>query len=182
MSRFVRGVRIHGEFRRARHPAPARSIRILGLETENPLLPGLTSELYGLVQETPPEGDHAVLSAQPLRRGQALRLLDHGQLPRGLRHLCLQRHFVQPRIAVRGETFVTRKSTRALARIKLGCRTAFTSAISARGATGAMRGDFVEAMWLMLQQAQPRISSSPPASSTACANSSAAARRNWACS
>ena len=36
------------------------------------------------------ERNYAVLSAQPLRRGQGLRLLDHGQLPRELRDVCLQ--------------------------------------------------------------------------------------------
>ena len=39
--------------------------------------------------------DDAVLAAQSLRRGQALCLLDHGELPRGLRHSRLQRHPVQ---------------------------------------------------------------------------------------
>ena len=41
------------------------------------------------------EGNHAVLSALALWRRQALRLLDHGELPRGLRHVRLQRHPVQ---------------------------------------------------------------------------------------
>ena len=49
------------------------------------------------MQETPQKRDHAVLSALALCRGQALRLLDHGELPRGLRHARLQRHPVQPR-------------------------------------------------------------------------------------
>jgi hypothetical protein len=73
------------------------AIRILGLEKKTRFYQASTSELYGLVQETPAEGDHALLPAQPLRGGQALRLLDHGELPRGLRHVCLQRHPVQPR-------------------------------------------------------------------------------------
>ena len=42
------------------------------------------------------EGNHAVLSALALWRRQALRLLDHGELPRGLRHVRVQRHPVQP--------------------------------------------------------------------------------------
>ena len=72
------------------------AIRILGMEKETRFYQASTSELYGLVQEVPQKEIHAVLSALSLRRRQAVRLLDHGQLPRGLRHLCLQRHPVQP--------------------------------------------------------------------------------------
>ena len=44
----------------------------------------------------PAEREHAVLSALALRRRQALCLLDHGELPRGLWHARLERHPVQP--------------------------------------------------------------------------------------
>ena len=56
-----------------------------------------TSELYGKVQEMPQKRNDAVLSALALCGGQALCLLDHGQLSRGLRHACLERHSVQSR-------------------------------------------------------------------------------------
>ena len=72
------------------------AIRILGMEKETRFYQASTSELYGLVQETPQKESDAVLSALALRRGQALWLLDHGELPRGLRHVRLQRHPVQP--------------------------------------------------------------------------------------
>ncbi len=75
------------------------AIRLLGLEKKTRFYQASSSELYGLVQETPAVGDHAVPPAQPLRGGEALRLLDHGELPRGVRHVCLQRHPVQPRVA-----------------------------------------------------------------------------------
>jgi GDPmannose 4,6-dehydratase len=56
---------------------------------------------------------------------------------------------------VRGETFVTRKITRALARIKLGLQDSlYLGNFDARRDWGHAR-DFVEAMWLMLQQPQP---------------------------
>ncbi|MCS6946460.1 MAG: GDP-mannose 4,6-dehydratase, partial [Steroidobacteraceae bacterium] len=56
---------------------------------------------------------------------------------------------------VRGETFVTRKITRALARIKLGLQDClYLGNLEARRDWGHAR-DFVEAMWLMLQQPQP---------------------------
>ena len=65
------------------------AIRILGMEKETRFYQASTSELYGLVQEVPQKRDHAVLSALALWRRQALWLLDHGELPRGLRHVCL---------------------------------------------------------------------------------------------
>ena len=56
-----------------------------------------TSELYGLVQETPQRETTPILSAQPIRGRQALRLLDRPELSRGARPARLQRHPVQPR-------------------------------------------------------------------------------------
>src|SRR5262249_8787013 len=55
----------------------------------------------------------------------------------------------------RGETFVTRKVTRALTRIKLGLQDKlFLGNLEARRDWG-YAGDFVEAMWMMLQQPEP---------------------------
>ena len=55
----------------------------------------------------------------------------------------------------RGETFVTRKITRALARIKLGLQEKlYLGNLDARRDWG-YAGDYVEAMWLMLQQSEP---------------------------
>ena len=56
----------------------------------------------------------------PVCRCQGLRLLDGAQLPRGVRHVRRHRNPVQPRVPARGETFVTRKITQALARIVAG--------------------------------------------------------------
>ena len=56
----------------------------------------------------------------------------------------------------RGETFVTRKITKAVARIKLGLQDKlFLGNLEARRDWG-YAGDYVEAIWLMLQQAEPR--------------------------
>ena len=56
---------------------------------------------------------------------------------------------------VRGETFVTRKITRALARIKLGMqKTLYLGNLNARRDWGHAK-DYVEAQWLMLQQDKP---------------------------
>ena len=72
------------------------AIRILRLEDKVRFYQASTSELYGKAREKTTERNHAVLSTFTLRRRQALRLLDHGELPRGLRHACLERHLVQP--------------------------------------------------------------------------------------
>ena len=93
----LRDRRIHRQCRRARHAAPARGDPHPRHGRARALLSGLD---LGALRQGPgdaAERDHAVLSAQPLCRGQALRLLDHGQLPRGLRHPRLERHPVQPR-------------------------------------------------------------------------------------
>ena len=73
------------------------AIRILGLGEKTRFYQASTSELYGKVAETPAVRDDAVPPALALWRRQALCPLDHGQLPRGLRLLRLQRHPVQSR-------------------------------------------------------------------------------------
>ena len=93
----LRDARIHGQRRRARHAAPARGDPHSRLGEDDALLSGLD---LGAVRQGAGDAaarDDAVLSAQPLRRRQALCLLDHGELPRGLWHACLQRHPVQSR-------------------------------------------------------------------------------------
>jgi GDP-mannose 4,6-dehydratase len=71
------------------------AIRILGMEKETRFYQASTSELYGLVQEVPQKETTPFYPRSPLWGRQALRLLDHGQLPRSVRHLRLQRHSVQ---------------------------------------------------------------------------------------
>jgi GDP-mannose 4,6-dehydratase len=59
------------------------------------------------------------------------------------------------RVPIRGETFVTRKITRALARIKLGLQDClFLGNLDAKRDWGHAR-DYVEMQWLMLQQGKP---------------------------
>ena len=72
------------------------AIRILKLEQRVRFYQASTSELYGNASERPQNETTPFCAAQPLCRGQALCLLDHGELPRGLRHPRLERHPVQP--------------------------------------------------------------------------------------
>ena len=62
-----------------------------------------SSEMFGNVHAGAAERADALLAAQPLRRGQGLRPLDHRELPRELRHLRLLGHLVQPRVAAAGK-------------------------------------------------------------------------------
>ena len=98
-----------------------------------------SSELYGKVVETPQTRDDAVLPAQPLRRGQGLRLLHHASTT--ARRTACSRSTAsssttsRPR---RGETFVTRKITRAVgAHQARPAGQALSSATSTPSATGA---------------------------------------------
>ena len=65
------------------------AVRICGLADKTRIYQASTSELYGLVQEIP-QRKPPLPPSQSLRRSQALRLLDHGELQGGLRHVCLQ--------------------------------------------------------------------------------------------
>ena len=99
---------------------------------------------------------HALLPAQPLRRGQGLRPLDHGQLPRELRPARqLAASCSTTRSPRRGLEFVTRKITHGVARIKLGLDTELRLGNLDAQRDWGFAGDYVEAMWLMLQQDEP---------------------------
>ena len=71
------------------------AIRILGLAEQDAILPGFDVRALRQGAGNPATRNHALLSPQSLRRGKALRLLDHRQLSRSLWHACLERHSVQ---------------------------------------------------------------------------------------
>lgn len=131
------------------------AIRVLGLEKKVRFYQASTSELYGLVAETP----------------QTERTPFHPRSPYGVAKLYAFWITVNYREAygmyacngvlfnhespVRGETFVTRKITRALARIKVGLPDClYLGNLDARRDWGHAR-DYVEMQWLMLQQKHP---------------------------
>jgi len=69
--------------------------------------------------------------------------------------VCLQRYSVESRASAPGETFVTRKVTRAAARIKVGLEDKlYLGNLEAKRDSGYAK-EYVEAMWLMLQQEEP---------------------------
>ena len=131
------------------------AIRILSMQDGVRFYQASTSELFGKVQETPQRETHAVLSAQPLRGGQALCLLDHGELPRGLRHARLERHPVQPRIAdPRRDLRHPQDHARGGGDRARLAGLLYLGNLDAQRDWGHAR-DYVEGMWRILQQDEP---------------------------
>ena len=131
------------------------AIRILGLEKKTRFYQASTSELYGLVQETPQRETTPFYPRSPyaVAKMYAYWITVNYREAYGM-YACNGILF-NHESPVRGETFVTRKITRALARIALGLQDCVHL-----GNLGALRDwgharDYVEMQWLMLQQDQP---------------------------
>lgn len=128
------------------------AIRILGLESTTRFYQASTSELYGLVQETPQSERTAFHPRSPyaVAKLYAYWITINYREAYGI-YACNGILF-NHESPVRGETFVTRKITRALARIKLGLQeTLYLGNLNALRDWGHAR-DYVEMQWLMLQQ------------------------------
>src|SRR5487761_2661392 len=131
------------------------AIRILGLEKKTRFYQASTSELYGLVQEIPQKETTPFYPRSPyaVAKMYAYWICVNYREAYGI-YACNGILF-NHESPVRGETFVTRKITRALARIKLGLQDCvYLGNLSAKRDWGHAR-DYVEVQWLMLQQEQP---------------------------
>ena len=131
------------------------AIRILGLAKKTRFYQASTSELYGKVQETPQKETTPFYPRSPyaVAKLYAYWITVNYREAYGL-YACNGILF-NHESPLRGETFVTRKITRALARIKLGQQDClYLGNLDAKRDWGHAR-DFVEAMWLMLQQEKP---------------------------
>jgi GDPmannose 4,6-dehydratase len=131
------------------------AIRILGLEKKTRFYQASTSELYGLVQEIPQKETTPFYPRSPyaVAKLYAYWITVNYREAYGI-YACngILFNHESPR---RGETFVTRKITRALARIKLGTQAClYLGNLDAKRDWGHAR-DYVEMQWLMLQQEQP---------------------------
>lgn len=128
------------------------AIRILGLEKKTKFYQASTSELYGLVQETPQTEKTPFYPRSPyaVAKMYAYWITVNYREAYGL-YACNGILF-NHESPLRGETFVTRKITRALARIKLGLQDClYLGNMDALRDWGHAR-DYVEMQWLMLQQ------------------------------
>jgi len=131
------------------------AIRILGMENTTRFYQASTSELYGLVQETPQTETTPFYPRSPyaVAKLYAYWITVNYREAYGL-YACNGIMF-NHESPIRGETFVTRKITRGLARIKARLQDCvYLGNLDARRDWGHAR-DYVEAHWLMLQQEQP---------------------------
>jgi len=131
------------------------AIRILNLQNKTRFYQASTSELYGLVQETPQRETTPFYPRSPyaVAKLYAYWITINYREAYGL-YACngILFNHESPR---RGETFVTRKITRAMARIKAGLDEAlYLGNLDAKRDWGHAR-DYVEMQWLMLQQSHP---------------------------
>ncbi len=131
------------------------AIRILGLEKTTRFYQASTSELYGKVQESPQTERTPFYPRSPYGAAKlyAYWITVNYREAYGL-YACNGILF-NHESPIRGETFVTRKITRAVARIALGLQERlYIGNLNARRDWGHAR-DFVEAQWLILQQPEP---------------------------
>lgn len=131
------------------------AIRILGLEKKTRFYQASTSELFGKVQEVPQKETTPFYPRSPyaVAKLYAYWITVNYREAYGI-YACNGILF-NHESPVRGETFVTRKITRALARIKLGLQdTLYLGNLDAKRDWGHAR-DYVEMQWLMLQQEEP---------------------------
>ena len=131
------------------------AIRILGLEKKTRFYQASTSELYGLVQEVPQTETTPFYPRSPyaVAKLYAYWITVNYREAYGL-YACNGILF-NHESPLRGETFVTRKITRAMARIALGLQDClYLGNLSALRDWGHAK-DYVEMQWLMLQQQQP---------------------------
>ncbi len=132
------------------------AIRILGLEKKTKFYQASTSELYGLVQETPQKETTPFYPRSPyaVAKMYGYWIVVNYREAYGI-YACNGILF-NHESPMRGETFVTRKITRGLARIKVGLQQElFLGNLDAKRDWGHAR-DYIEMQWLMLQQDKPQ--------------------------
>ena len=111
--------------------------------------------MFGKVRETPQTEMTPFYPRSPYGVGEGLRALHHGELSRELRPVCLFGHSVQSRVAAARLEFVTRKVTRRRrAHQARACDELSLGNLDANRDWG-FAGDYVRAMWMMLQQDKP---------------------------
>jgi GDPmannose 4,6-dehydratase len=131
------------------------AIRLLGLEQKTRFYQASTSELYGLVQEVPQKETTPFYPRSPYAVAKLYGYWITVNYREAYGIYACNGILFNHESPLRGETFVTRKITRALARIKLGLQDClYLGNLDARRDWGHAR-DYVEMQWLMLQQDRP---------------------------
>ena len=130
------------------------AIRILGLEKKTRFYQASTSELFGLVQETPQKETTPFYPRSPYAAAKLYGYWITVNYREAYDMYACNGILFNHESPLRGETFVTRKITRAVARIKLGLQQKlYLGNLDAQRDWGFAK-DYVEAMWLILQQEQ----------------------------
>lgn len=131
------------------------AMRILGLQKKTRFYQASTSELYGLVQETPQKETTPFYPRSPYAVAKLYAYWITVNYREAYGMYACNGILFNHESPVRGENFVTRKITRALARIKLGLqKRLYLGNLDAKRDWGHAR-DYVEIQWLMLQQEKP---------------------------
>ena len=132
------------------------AIRILGLEKKTRFYQASTSELYGLVQETPQKETTPFYPRSPYAVAKLYGYWIVVNYREAYGMYACNGILFNHESPLRGETFVTRKITRGLARIKVGLqKELYLGNLDAKRDWGHAR-DYVEMQWLMLQQEKPQ--------------------------
>ena len=130
-------------------------IRLLGLENKTRFYQASTSELYGKVQETPQTEKTPFYPRSPYAAAKLYAYWITINYREAYNIYACNGILFNHESPLRGETFVTRKITRALARISLGLQDClFLGNLDAKRDWGHAK-DYVKMQWLMLQQDQP---------------------------
>ncbi len=131
------------------------ALRITGMDRSSRFYQASTSELYGLVQETPQRETTPFYPRSPYAVAKLYGYWITVNYREAYGMYACNGILFNHESPIRGETFVTRKITRALARIKHGLqKTLFLGNLDAKRDWGHAK-DYVEMQWLMLQQDRP---------------------------
>ncbi len=131
------------------------AVRLLGLTHKTRIYQASTSELYGMVQEIPQKESTPFYPRSPYAVAKLYAYWITVNYREAYGMYACNGILFNHESPLRGETFVTRKITRAAARIALGLQdTLYLGNLDARRDWGNAK-EYVEAMWLMLQQEKP---------------------------
>jgi GDPmannose 4,6-dehydratase len=131
------------------------AVRLLNLNEKTRIYQASSSELYGLVQETPQRETTPFYPRSPYAVAKLFAYWITVNYREAYNMYCCNGILFNHESPRRGETFVTRKITRGVSRIALGIqKTLFLGNLNSERDWGHAK-DYVEAMWMMLQQETP---------------------------
>jgi len=131
------------------------AIRILGLESKTRIYQASTSEMFGKVREIPQKETTPFYPRSPYGAAKVYAYWITVNYREAYNMFACNGILFNHESPLRGETFVTRKITRAVARIKLGLQDKIYLGNLDSKRDWGFAGDYVRLMWMMLQQEEP---------------------------